>query len=128
VIFVDTNVLMYAVGREHPLRREAQGFFQGAMKGGRNELCTSVEVLQELLHAYLPVNRVRTLDAALSLARSCIPVVFPIDVADVRAARGLSDTNPQLGARDLLHLAVCRRHSVGDVRTYDRALLAAFQR
>jgi len=28
MIFVDTNVLMYAVGRAHPLRTEAQAFFE----------------------------------------------------------------------------------------------------
>jgi len=26
MIFVDTNVFMYAVGREHPLRQDAQDF------------------------------------------------------------------------------------------------------
>ena len=33
---------------------------------------TSAQVLEELLHAYLPVNRVDTLDAALTLAEARI--------------------------------------------------------
>ena len=49
--FVDTNVFMYAVGRAHPLREEARGFFEDRIE--RDEgLCTSAEVLQELLHAF----------------------------------------------------------------------------
>ena len=70
MIFVDTNVIMYAVGRAHPLREEARSFFSSTMAKDLNDLCTSAEVLQELLHAYLPVGRLQTLDAALTLAGS----------------------------------------------------------
>jgi predicted nucleic acid-binding protein len=126
MIFVDTNVVMYAVGRPHPLREEARAFFEGAISGGRNSLITDAEVLQELLHAYIPVDRWDTLDAALTLVDSCIPQVFPIEAEDVRSARLFADSLPQLGARDLLHLAVCRRHSITEVMTFDRALAAVF--
>src|SRR6185369_2251634 len=66
MIFVDTNVFMYAVGREHALREPARAFIEEAARGRLGPLCTSVEVLQELLHAYLPVGRVETLDAAIA--------------------------------------------------------------
>jgi predicted nucleic acid-binding protein len=126
MIFVDTNVIMYAVGREHPLRAESRAFFEASLGGGRVDLCTSAEVLQELLHAYIPVDRWQTLDAALTLAESCIPTVHPIGAEDVRAARLIAASRPQLGARDLIHLAVCRRHGVDEIKTFDRALAAAF--
>jgi len=128
MIFVDTNVIMYAVGRAHPLREEARSFFEVAMAKDLNDLCTSAEVLQELLHAYIPVGRLKTLDAALTLAGSCIATVYPVDAEDVRAARLLAGRHRQLGARDLIHLAVCRRHSVKEITTFDRALAAAFGR
>lgn len=128
MIFVDTNVLMYAVGRPHPLRKEARSFFERSMAKTGTRLCTSAEVLQELVHAYLPVQRVATLDAALALAESCIEVVFPIEEEDARLARALLERHPGLDARDLLHLATCRRHGVADLETYDRGLRAAFDR
>ena len=87
---------------------------------------TSAEVLQELLHAYLPVNRVATLDAALTLAEACIPVVWPIEEEDVLTARTLAGRHSGLGARDLLHLACCRRHRAEEIKTFDRGLAAAF--
>ncbi len=34
MIFVDTNVFMHAVGREHPLRDEARAVFRDAMASG----------------------------------------------------------------------------------------------
>ena len=126
MIFVDTNVIMYAVGREHPLRGESRAFFEAALSSSGPKLCTSAEALQELLHAYIPVGRWETLDAALSLAESCIPTVHSIGAEDVRAARLIAGSQPHLGARDLIHLAVCRRHGVDEIKTFDRGLAAAF--
>lgn len=54
--FVDTNVFMYAGGRPHALQAETRQFFQQALTAQAIILCTSAEVLQELLHAYLPVG------------------------------------------------------------------------
>jgi predicted nucleic acid-binding protein len=127
MIFVDTSVLMYAVGGDHPLRSDARAFFETALERGE-PLATSAEVLRELLHAYLPVGRLETLDAALTLAAARIPVVWSVEAEDVRLARALVTRHPGLGARDLLHLACCRRRDVDGVRTFDRALAAAFAR
>lgn len=96
MILVDTNVLMYAVGDKHPLRREARRFFEETLER-RTPLATSAEVLQELLHAYLPL------------------------------ARLLVERHPGLGGRDLLHLATCIRHEVTEIRSFDRPLTAAFR-
>ena len=125
MIFVDTNVIMYAVGREHPLRAEAQAFFEESL-ASNDALVTSAEVLQELLHAYLRARRLDTLDAALSLARASIHTVWPVESEDVDLARLLVDRHPGLGARDLLHVACCSRRNVTRIRSFDRGLAAAF--
>lgn len=125
MIFVDTNVFMYAVGREHPLRDRAQEFFINSLKQ-RTPLVTSAEVLQEMLHAYLPVERMEDLDAALLLVHSTVHTVWAVEEEDVRFARLLAGQHRTLGARDLLHLACCTRREVRRVRTFDRALAGAF--
>ncbi len=127
MIFVDTNVVMYAVGRSHPLKPQAQAFFEAALRE-RTPLATSAEVLQELLHAYLPVGRLETLDAALELVESLVETVWSVEPDDVRFARSLVGRHPELGARDLLHLACCRRRGAEEMKTYDRPLAAAFRR
>jgi predicted nucleic acid-binding protein len=126
LIFVDTNVFMYAVGREHPLKREARAALMNPRERGET-LATSAEVLQELLHAYLPVNRIEDLDAALRLAGD-LTVIWPVAHEDVVSARTLVARHPGLAARDLLHLALCRRYGATAVISYDRALVAAFGR
>ena len=127
MIFVDSNVLICAVGRSHPLKTEAQNFFLDSSKRGKR-LVTSAEVLQELLHGYLPVDRMETLDAAIELATQGIDQIIPIGSAAVLHARNLVENFPGLTARDLLHLSVCQFHNVKELKTYDRSLLAAFKK
>lgn len=122
--FVDANVFMYAVGRPHPLRGDAQKFFEETLRADER-LVTSVEVLQELMHAYLPVGRFDVLDSALALARARTATIWSIEPADFELARALADVEDGLSARDLLHLACCRRRGVTRIRTFDRALAAA---
>jgi len=127
VIFVDTNVILYAVGRAHPLKEEARRFFEEALHE-RTPLATSAEVLQEILHTYLPVARLSTLDAALELVESRVETVWSVEAEDVRFARSLVSAHGELGARDLVHLACCRRRGVDEIKTFDRPLAAAFRR
>jgi predicted nucleic acid-binding protein len=121
VIFVDTNVFMYAVGRSHPLRSEARAQLFEAVETG-TRLLTSAEVLQEMLHAYLGVGRQATLDAAFTLVAGCVDEVWSIDAEDVHLARALDGDHPGFAARDLIHVACCRRRGVTKAITFDRAL------
>ena len=123
--FVDANVFMYAVGSPHPLKAVAQEFFDSSLETGM-PLCTSAEVLQELAHAYLRVQRYALFDAAILLLRRFNVSVLPLEQADVLLARQLHSRRPQLSARDLCHLAFCRRRSVVGLMTFDRGLAAAF--
>jgi len=126
MIYVDTNVFIYAVGRAHPLRSEAQDFFISSRASGK-KLVTSAEVLQELLHVYLPVGRVETLDAALELAIGGTDEIFPVETDFVMHARRLVGRHPALSARDLLHLSVCQLKKIKDLKTFDRGLMIAFK-
>ncbi len=125
-IFIDTKVFMYAVGRPHSLQTEARNLFFQASDNSNWQLCTSVEVLQELFHAYLPVGRLETLDAALNLVNLSEIEIWPLEEADLRLARILLNQFPKLSARDLVHLACCRRRGVVQMKSFDKGLLAAF--
>ncbi len=123
MIFVDTNVFMYAVGRPHALQTPAQRFFVEANRSGA-PLCTSAEVMQELAHAYLPTGRLHTLDATLELIASAAVEVWPLEEADVALARRLHEEYLELQARDLCHLASCRRRGVREIKTFDQTFAA----
>lgn len=124
MIFIDTNVFMYAVGRPHRLRDVAREALAGHV-AARQPIATSAEVLQEFLHAYLPVGRTSTLDAALRLARD-VATIWPVEEDDVVHARNLAGRHPSLAARDVLHLAVCQRREVQELVTFDQHLAAVW--
>lgn len=124
MVFVDTSVLMYAVGRDHPLREPARTFFATATTE-QQPLATSSAVLQELAHAYLPVERTAALAAALGLLDRTGMEVWPLERDDVILGIELAARHPGLGARDLCHLASCQRRGVTRIRTFDRGLRAA---
>ncbi len=123
MIFVDTSVFMYAVGRPNALRVNAQEFFVEANRSGA-PLCTSAGVLQEMAHAYLPTGRLQAFDATLRLIASAGVKVWPLEEADVALARQLHDLHPALQARDLCHLAICRRRRVREIKTFDQTFAA----
>ncbi len=127
MIYVDSNVFIYAVGRPHPLRSEAQDFFLSSRENGK-KLVTSAEVLQELLHVYIPVGRTETLDAAMELAIEGTDEIFPVEAEFVVHARRLAERYPTLSSRDLLHLSVCRLKKLKELKTFDRGLMNAFRK
>ena len=124
MIFVDTNVFIYAVGKPHRLKSRARDFFDDSLLKSK-PLCTSAEVLQELMHAYLPVRRTDVFEDALALMGRAGVDVWPLEEADVMLARQLHDRHPTLEARDLCHLASCRRRGVSEIMTFDQGLAAA---
>lgn len=112
---------MYAVGRSHSLQAQARRFFEESASN-QLPLFTSAEVLQELLHAYLPVDRLSTLDAAIELIDRSTVDIWPLESDDVLLARQLRDQFPEISARDLCHFACCRRRGVVQIKTFDRGL------
>ncbi len=127
MIFVDSNIVIYAVGRPHPLQREAQDFFLNARKKGFH-LVSSAEVLQELLHVYLPVGRMVELESAFAMMEEGIDEIFPIDKELVCTAKNEIRHFPGLTSRDLLHLVTCQKWQIKELKTFDRGLAAAFNK
>jgi predicted nucleic acid-binding protein len=123
--FVDTNVFVYAVGNPHPLQQEAWDFFERTHEDSI-PLCTSAEVLQELVHVLVSMSRYQSFDSAMDLVADFAVEVLPLEREDVLLARRLHEQHPALSARDLCHLASCQRRDVGEMMTFDLALASAF--
>ena len=121
MIFIDTNVFMYALGSHHSLQEAARQFFRESHQTN-TQLFTSAEVLQELLHVYLRAGRMYDLDKAFDLIERYGIEVWPLAREDVELARQLADRYPYLGSRDNCHLASCRNRGVTEIKTFDRGL------
>ena len=119
MIFVDSNVPMYLVGAAHPHKLDAQRLFERCL-GERIPLVTNAEVLQEILHRYVAINRREAIAPAFDLLLEVVDEVFPVLPADVERARDLVlESGSQLSARDALHLAVMEHHAVLRIMSFD---------
>ncbi len=126
MIFVDANILVYSVGTAHPLKDAARQFLE-PLPESHQQLCTSSEVLQELLFVFLRTQRPHLFEHCMRLVRRLNVRVWSLEFEDVALAGELSQTHPALSARDLCHLASCRRRGIRNIKTFDRALAAAFE-
>lgn len=126
MIFVDTNVFVYAVGTPHPRQMEAWRLLVSARRAGRR-LCTSAEVIQELAHVFLRVGRRLSFDSAVALIARFEVIVWPLEREDVLLARQLHEQHPDLSARDLCHLASCQRRGIVEMMTFDQSLASVMR-
>lgn len=120
MIFVDTSVLMYAAGTDHPLRDPCVRVMT-AIDERRLEAVTSAEVVQEILRRYLAIRRP---DIARALAQSTLDTfapVLPITHALLRRVPDLARRYPDLAARDLVHVATCVHEGIAEIISTDRA-------
>jgi len=118
VIFVDSNIPMYLVGAPHPHKADAQRLLERFIAEGER-LVTDAEVLQEILHRYVAIDRRDAIQPAFDALLGVADEVFPIDAEDCEAAKKVVLGVNRLSARDALHVAVMRRRGVARILTFD---------
>jgi uncharacterized protein len=119
ILFIDTNIVMYAVGAEHPLKAPSVSLLD-AIARGRIRAVTSVEVHQEILHRYSALGqRDRAVEVCVSFLE-IVPDVLPVTRDDINTALTLHREHPALPTRDIVHLATMHRHGIHHIVSADR--------
>jgi uncharacterized protein len=118
VIFVDSNIPMYLVGAPHPRKVDAQRLVERALADGER-LVTDAEVLQEILHRCVAIDRRDAIQPALDAILGVVDDVFSIDLATVERAKTIVLGRRPLSARDAVHVAVMERERVDRVLSFD---------
>lgn len=118
-LFVDTNVFMYAVGADHPLKAPCVSLLE-AVARGRAHAVTSVEVLQEILHRYSALGmRERAVDVSSSLLE-LVPEVLAVTRDDIAATVALHREHGSVPSRDIVIVASMRRQGIDHIVSADR--------
>ncbi len=117
--FIDANVPMYAVGREHPLREPCRLVLQRIVDGDL-AACTNSEVHQEILYRYWSLGQLERGIALSSNFHGVVDMVLPVTSTDVATARELGNKHPQMAPRDWLHLAVMLNNGITEIISADR--------
>jgi uncharacterized protein len=121
VIFVDSNIPMYLVGAPHPHKADAQQLLEKCISE-RQRMVTDAEVLQEILHRYVAINRRDVIQPAFDALLMIIDEVLPIDRAATERAKEIVLGFSRLSARDAVHLAVMERHGIQEILSFDSGL------
>ncbi len=119
MVFIDTNIFMYAAGREHPNKIPSVNLLH-KIASGKVDACINVEVLQEILHRYRHINRWKDGKSVYSLTRKIVHVIFPVDTLIMEKCFYLLNSNSKIMARDALHAAFCQINSITSMYSYDK--------
>jgi predicted nucleic acid-binding protein len=118
VIFVDSNIPMYLVGTPHPRKADAQRLVE-KLVSNRQRLVTSAEVLQEILHRYIAINRRDAIQPAFDALLNVVDQVFVVDQAAAERAKEIVMGYPKMSARDALHVAIMEGQEIDKILSFD---------
>lgn len=118
MILVDSNIPMYLVGARHPHKLDSQRLLEGALSS-HERLVTDVEVLQEICHRYVAINRRSAIQPAFDAVIGVVDDVVPIERQDVESARDIVLRYTSLSARDAIHVSVMRRYGIERIMSFD---------
>jgi hypothetical protein len=118
VILVDSNIPMYLVGAPHRHKSDAQRALE-KLVSERQRLVTDAEVMQEILHRYVAIDRRDAITPAFNALLGIVDKVLPIEVSTVKRAKEIVLGYRQLSARDATHLAVMEEHGIENILSFD---------
>lgn len=118
MILVDSNIPMYLVGAPHPHKIDAQRSLEKIVSD-RQRLVTDAEVLQEILHRYVAIDRRDAIQPAFDALLGIVDQVMAIDRAATERAKEILLGHRRLSARDAVHVAVMEQHGIERILSFD---------
>lgn len=107
MIVLDTTVLVYAKGGDHPLRVPCRSLFE-AVEQGDLIATTTVEVIQEFVHARARrYGRENAVELALGYTEGLAPLLV-VEETDLREGLRLFEQDTGLGSFDAVLAAAAR--------------------
>lgn len=117
--FIDSNILMYAIGKEHPYKQSCVATLK-LIETEAVRVVTNVEVLQEVLHRYYSLGRPRVAATAFSSLRKLCEEILPVFEADLVLAHHLLHESPQIRVRDAIHAATMQNNGLSQIISTDK--------
>jgi len=78
VILIDSNIPMCLIGAAHPRKADAQRLLEKLI-AGRERLVTDAEVLQEILHRYVAIDRREAIQPAFDALLGVVDEVVSVE-------------------------------------------------
>jgi hypothetical protein len=116
--FIDTNIFIYSVGRDHPLKAPCVKVIQN-IRDEKIHAVFSTEIIQEILYRY---QSIRELPHGIQLAREAVLLsekIFPVTARDLSLALEILESHPQIETRDAFHAATMMNNGIKEIISTD---------
>lgn len=118
MIFVDSNIPMYLMGTDLHFKQITESTLKRLVI--KEVLVTNTEVLQEILHRFVSMNRREAIQPTLDVLYHFIDKIYPVEEIDVLAAKDLLHGYRQLSARDAIHISHMQRLKIETIFSFDQ--------
>jgi uncharacterized protein len=113
-LFLDANLIMYALGGLHPLRDPSKKILE-KIKLGILQVFTNTEVLQEILYRYFSIRKNTFGEMAYIAVVNLCQAVLPVTLQDTDRALDLLKQYPQITSRDAIHAATMLNNGIKEI-------------
>lgn len=116
--FIDTNVFIYAKGREHALKSPCLRVIQ-KIRDGDISAIISTEIIQEILTRFQSIKKN---PIGIQLAKEAMLIsyrILPINERDLSLAIELLEMNPKIETRDCFHAATMINNGIKEIISTD---------
>jgi len=109
---------MYLVGSPHPHKSDAQRLLEQFVNE-RERLVADAEVLEEILHRYVAIDRRDAIQPAFDALLGIVDQVIEVTRSAAERAKEIVLGHRALSARDAVHLAVMEQHGINRILSFD---------
>jgi len=118
IYFFDSNIFIYAVGRDHPLKAPSTAAIQ-KIRDGKTHAIINTEIIQEILYRF---QSLRQLPAGIRLARDAMLIasrILSVTQRDLSLALQLLEAYPRIQTRDAFHAATMINNGIKEIISTD---------
>lgn len=116
--FIDSNIFIYSVGRDHLLKPACVSIIK-KIRNEKIRASISTEIIQEILYRYQSIKELRL---GIRLVREAMVIAFqilPVTEKEVSLAMEIMESHPQIETRDAFHAATMINNGIKEIISTD---------
>ena len=116
--FIDTNIFLYSVGRDHPLKPGSVAVIH-RIQDGEITAVINTEIVQEILYHF---QSIKQLLLGIRLAKDAVSIssqILPVEEEDLSLAIELLESYPKIQTRDAFHAATMIHNGIKEIISTD---------
>jgi hypothetical protein len=116
--FIDTNIFLYSVGRDHPLKPGSLAVIH-RIQDGEIMAVINTEIVQEILYHF---QSIKQLLLGIRLAKDAVSIssqILPVEEEDLSLAIELLESYPKIQTRDAFHAATMIHNGIKEIISTD---------